>query len=91
MKNSIKWIAPRFNTHRMIADYTHKFYNPAAAKWRYLTENSCARAKEFSNWKANFRKAWSEFSVKDVVMEVSNGNGDGWSAFHECISHFESR
>jgi len=76
VKNSIKWIAPRFNTHRMLADYTNKFYNTAAAKWRYLTEDSCARAKAFSDWKANFRKAWSEFAVKDVVMEVSNGDGN---------------
>jgi len=76
VKNSIKWIAPRFNTHRMLADYTRRFYNPAAAKWRYLTEESCARAKAFSKWKSNFRKAWPEFAVKDVVMEVSNGDGN---------------
>ncbi len=76
VKNSIKWIAPRFNTHRMVAEYTQRFYNPSAAKWRYLTEESCARAKAFSNWKSNFRKAWPEFTVKDVVMEVSNGNGN---------------
>jgi len=76
MKNSIKWIAPRFNTHRMLAEYTRRFYNPAAAKWRYLTEESCARAKAFSSWKDNFRKAWPELAVKDVVMEVSNGDGN---------------
>ncbi|OHB61406.1 MAG: alpha-glucan phosphorylase, partial [Planctomycetes bacterium RBG_13_50_24] len=52
IKNSIKWIAPRFNTHRMVAEYTQRFYNPSAAKWRYLTEESCARAKAFSNWKS---------------------------------------
>ena len=76
VKNSIKWIAPQFNTHRMVAEYTQRFYNPAAAKWRYLTEEACARAKAFSNWKSNFIKAWPEFAVKDVVMEVSNGNGN---------------
>jgi len=75
VKNSIKWIAPRFNTHRMVADYTRRFYNPAAAKWRYLTEEACARARAFSNWKSNFKKAWPEFAVKDVVMEVGNGEG----------------
>jgi len=74
VKNSIKWIAPRFNTHRMVADYTRRFYNPAAAKWRYLTEESCARARAFSNWKSNFKKAWPEFDVKDVIMEVGNGD-----------------
>jgi len=76
VKNSIKWIAPRFNTHRMVADYTRRFYNPAAAKWRYLTEEACARARAFSNWKSNFKKAWPEFAVKDVVMEVGDGNGN---------------
>jgi len=77
VKNSIKWIAPQFNTHRMVAEYTRRFYNPAAAKWRYLTEEACARARAFSNWKSNFQKAWPEFAVKDVIMEVGNGDGNG--------------
>jgi starch phosphorylase len=77
VKNSIKWIGPRFNTHRMVAEYTRRFYHPAAAKWRYLTAEACARAKAFSTWKSDVRKAWPEFAVKDVVMEVHNGNGDG--------------
>ncbi len=76
VKNSIRWIAPRFNTHRMVAEYVEKFYNPAAAKWQYMTAESCAKAKEFSNWKAEVKKAWSEFAVKDVIMEIQNGNGN---------------
>ena len=74
VKNSVKWIAARFNTHRMVADYTRRFYNPAAAKWRYLTEENCARAKAFSNWKSDIRNSWSELAVKDVIMEVHNGD-----------------
>jgi len=76
VKNSIKWIAPRFNTHRMVAEYTRRFYNPALAKYSYLTATDCSRAREFSKWKAQMREAWSEFAVKDVVMEVHNGNGN---------------
>jgi starch phosphorylase len=75
VKNSIKWIAPRFNTHRMLADYTRRFYNPAITKYKQMTTADCNRAKEFSKWKAQMREAWSEFDVKDVVMEVQNGNG----------------
>ena len=75
VKNSIKWIAPRFNTHRMLAEYTRRFYNPAAAKWRYLTAEAMTRAKAFSQWKADIREAWSQCAVKDVIMEVNNGNG----------------
>jgi len=76
VKNSIKWIAPRFNTHRMVACYTRKFYNPAVAKYRYLTASACAKAREFAEWKANMTQAWPEFAVKDVKMEVSNGEGN---------------
>ncbi|MHC5059158.1 MAG: alpha-glucan family phosphorylase, partial [Planctomycetota bacterium] len=57
VKNSLKWIAPRFKTHRMVAEYTRRFYNPSAAKWRYLTAEACARARAFSNWKSDVRDA----------------------------------
>jgi starch phosphorylase len=73
IKNSIKWIAPRFNTHRMVAEYTRKFYNPAAAKWRYLTAEAMARAKALSTWKSNMKKAWPEFAIKNVQVHVNNG------------------
>ncbi len=76
VKKSIKWIAPRFNTHRMVADYTRKFYNPALAKYTYLTATDCNKAREFSKWKAQINEAWPEFAVKDVIMELQNGNGN---------------
>ncbi|MEA3225779.1 MAG: alpha-glucan family phosphorylase, partial [Planctomycetota bacterium] len=77
VKNSVKWIAPRFNTHRMVAEYTRRFYNPSAAKWRYLTAEACARARAFSSWKSDVRDAWPELSVKDVIVEVKDGdNGE---------------
>ncbi|MBC8467909.1 MAG: alpha-glucan family phosphorylase [Planctomycetes bacterium] len=76
VKNSIKWIAPQFNTHRMVADYTRRFYNPAMAKYNYLTAADCTKAREFSKWKAEVNEAWPGFAVKDVIMEVSNGDGN---------------
>lgn len=75
VKNSIKSIAPRFNTRRMVTEYTQKFYNPAAARWRYLTADSMARAKAFAQWKSDMKQAWPEFAIKDVQIEVKNGEG----------------
>ena len=72
VKNSIKSITPRFNTHRMVGEYTRRFYNPAAAKWRYLTAEAMARAKALSMWKSNMKKAWPEFDIKDVRIQVKN-------------------
>ena len=28
MKACVRWVAPRFNTHRMLAQYTRRFYCP---------------------------------------------------------------
>ena len=76
VKNSIKRIAPCFNTHRMVGEYTRRFYNPAVAKWRYLTAEACSKAKAFSMWKSNITSAWSDFAIKDVQLQVNN-NGQG--------------
>jgi len=70
MKNSIRWIAPRFNTNRMVADYTRRFYNPAAARWRFLAAEAMTRVKAFSQWKSDIRNAWPEFSIQDVSIDV---------------------
>jgi len=73
IKNSIKWIAPHFSAHRMVAEYTRRFYNPAAAKWRYLTAEAMAGARTLTMWKSNMRKAWPAFAIKDVQVQVDNG------------------
>ncbi len=73
MKKTIKWVAPRFSTDRMVSDYTQKFYNPADAKWRYLTTHGTDRVKSLSVWKSNIRQAWPEFKIQDVEVRVNNG------------------
>jgi len=74
MKKSMKRITPRFNTHRMVGEYTRRFYNPAAARWRYLTAEAMTRAKALSTWKANIKVAWDDFAIKDVTLQVGNGD-----------------
>jgi len=76
MKNTIKWITPRFNTNRMVSDYTRKFYVRAAAKWQYLTSDAMEKAKALADWKSSMKKIWPEFDIRDVQVHVDN-NGDG--------------
>ena len=73
MKNTIKWCMPRFNTSRMVADYTRKFYNPAAERWSYLTAEAMARVRALSMWKSNVRSAWSDLSIEDVDVNIDDG------------------
>lgn len=73
MKNTVKWCVPRFNAHRMVAEYTRRFYNPAAEKWRYLTAEAMTRARALSMWKANVKDAWPELSIGNVQIKVDDG------------------
>jgi len=58
----------------MVAQYTRRFYNPAAARWQHLTAEACARARAFARWKVDMEKAWPELAIKDVIIEVRNGD-----------------
>jgi len=68
MKHTVRWVVPRFNTHRMLADYTRRFYNPAAARWRFLSAEAMTRARAFSQWKSHLRDAWSTLAIQDVTL-----------------------
>lgn len=73
MKNSITWIAPRFNADRMVKAYTLRFYKKAIARWDYLTADSLAKARNISAWKAGIRNAWPEVAVREVTLRAKNG------------------
>ncbi len=76
VKNSMKWVTPYFNTDRMLAEYTEKFYKPAAEKWNYFTADAMAKVRALSAWKDNLRTAWHELAIKDVQVQLSNGQGN---------------
>jgi len=75
VKDSVKSIALRFNTHRMVAEYTRRFYNPAAARWFYMTCDNCARSKELALWQANMEGLWGEIGIEDVRAMIEDSDG----------------
>ncbi|MHC5082890.1 MAG: alpha-glucan family phosphorylase [Planctomycetota bacterium] len=81
MKNTVKWCAPRFNTSRMVADYTRKFYHQADNNWHELTENDMQRVKELAAWKSNARDAWSDLEIRNVETRTVKGeNFSDWDS-----------
>ncbi len=76
MRKTIKWVTPRFNTQRMVADYTRRFYNPSATKWRSLSANQGEPSKKLAQWKMRIRGQWHELGIEDVKLQVRNGHGD---------------
>ncbi len=75
VRKSMRWITPRFNTRRMVIEYAQKCYMSAQSKWEYLIAEKMHRAKALAAWKANTQAAWSDLVIKDVQVEISNGEG----------------
>ncbi|HOM76502.1 MAG TPA: alpha-glucan family phosphorylase [Anaerohalosphaeraceae bacterium] len=77
MKNTIKWCAPRFNTSRMVAEYTRRFYHPADLRWQELTANEMERVKALSLWKQKIRQSWSDLQIRSVETKTVDGEPVG--------------
>jgi starch phosphorylase len=70
MKGSLQALCHFFNSHRMVEEYTEKFYLPAAARSARLLENDLARGRALSGWVARARGLWPQ-----VRAEVLDGTG----------------
>jgi starch phosphorylase len=73
MKNSIKWITPRFNTHRMVAEYASRFYKPAAMMYQDFASPEMEKAKSLAAWKNKVRQQWNSIKIEEVDVQVRNG------------------
>jgi starch phosphorylase len=64
MKATIGKLCYFFNTHRMVKEYTERFYLPAADQYRVLTAEKLTRAKKLAVWKDRIRKHWSQIRIQ---------------------------
>ncbi|ACJ15676.1 maltodextrin phosphorylase [Thermococcus onnurineus NA1] len=69
MKESIKSIAPRFSTHRMVKEYMDRFYSKAMSNYIWLTRGNYAGAKEMAAWKDRVISAWNNVSIESVAIK----------------------
>ncbi|GAB6135796.1 maltodextrin phosphorylase [Thermococcus prieurii] len=66
MKESIKSIAPRFSTHRMVKEYMDKFYSKAMSNHIWLTRENYRGAREIAEWKDRVTESWPKVGFVDV-------------------------
>ena len=64
-KHSIATILPRFNATRMLSEYLHKFYMPAAGEHHRFHERP-DDATQLAAWKDRVRSAWPHVAVRRV-------------------------
>lgn len=69
MKNAIAKLVPRYNTARMVREYTKRFYVPAIKLSHKLFEGDLAAAKSLTAWKNRVRDAWPGVAVREVRLD----------------------
>jgi starch phosphorylase len=66
MKASLGTLCPVVSAHRMVEEYTARFYQPAAARARALEADGMARAIALAAWKARVAAGWSHVRIEAV-------------------------
>jgi len=66
VKNGLKTLAPYFNTHRMVQEYTDQMYMPCYDRARSLTGENIEDGLEFAAWRNRLYEAWKGVYVRDV-------------------------
>jgi glycogen phosphorylase len=66
MKKAMATLCPFFNTHRMLIEYTGRYYEHAAKDYKKLTSNGAKLAKELVQWKEMMERSWQEIKILDV-------------------------
>jgi starch phosphorylase len=69
MKTSMLSLCPRFNTHRMLEEYTKWFYLPAQKYVEGLSADQMAEAQALAAWCRKMEENWSQVAVKEVKQE----------------------
>lgn len=69
MKASMRTICPKFNTNRMIEEYTRKLYIPAARRRRHMEDNAYAAARTLAQWKTEVSRRWGQVRIERVEFD----------------------
>jgi starch phosphorylase len=70
IKASMKAVCPPFNTHRMLQEYTEKYYIPTCERYDRLSADDMKPAKTLAEWKARVRRHWSQIRIEQTESNI---------------------
>jgi len=70
MKASVKALAPRFSSHRMVMDYAERRYVAGMKARGALEKDGWKGAREVAAWRAKVRSAWSSVRVLTIESQA---------------------
>ncbi|NDV84659.1 glycosyltransferase family 1 protein [Bacteroides sp. 51] len=76
VKNSIAQIAPHYTMKRQLDDYYSKFYTKLSQRFKLLSINDNAKAKEIAAWKEDVVAKWDSIEVvsSEKIEALVNGS-----------------
>ena len=75
-KRAMATVITRFNMRRVLVDYRHGLYAPAAEHARRLAADGSTGARTLAEWKQRVRQAWPRVSLKllsDAARDLPRG------------------
>ena len=72
MKASIGNLCPSFNTHRMVREYTERFYLPMAEHTRAQAANAMERALALAAWRTRAVAAWPRVAILSAETDLDD-------------------
>ncbi len=66
IRESMRVLAPRFSTNRMVREYTTRFYVPAGRAYNARTQEGLAPARALLDWRDKVQANWSSVQIGSV-------------------------
>lgn len=63
MRNSLRKLAARFNSHHMVQNYLHGLYMPAALNWKKIGQENFNGARHLASWLSRIHSNWSQIRI----------------------------
>jgi starch phosphorylase len=71
IKLSLKNLSPRFNSQRMLSEYSSELYDPAHRAFVAIQENDYAEVKERAKWSLKVQEAWSRVRFVEISPDLA--------------------
>jgi starch phosphorylase len=66
VRHTLQTLGPKVLASRMVRDYVHELYTPAAVASGALAASSYGQARELARWRADVQRRWSDVQVVHV-------------------------
>ncbi len=73
MQASSEKLNSQYNTHRMVREYTERYYLPVSDRRARLLADDCKRARALAEWRQRVTAAWPHLRVVEVLADGHNG------------------